>query len=75
MEEVPIPNYSIGGLLIMYVIHVVSKLPVVPKHLREMFKEHLAWIGRVMGIGQAALLADVSIHLVYLEGNERGVSC
>lgn len=60
MRADPIPNKSIGGLLIMYVIYAVSKLPIVPKHLREMFTEYLAWMGRAMGIGQAALLADPS---------------
>ena len=44
----------------MHPLHVVSGLSVVPKHLREMFREQLAWIGRVMGIGQAGVLADVS---------------
>lgn len=56
----------------MYVIHAVSRLPIVPKHLGELFKAHLAWVGRVMGIGQAGLLADVSIYLVYIEDGERG---
>jgi hypothetical protein len=64
-QEVILPNRSIGGLLLMHPIHVVSGLSVVPMHLREMFREHLAWIGRVMGIGQAGLLADVSICLVW----------
>lgn len=63
IADIPIPNNSIGGLLIMYAIYVVSKLPVVPLHLRDMFRQHLAWIGRVMGIGQASLLADVSVHM------------
>ena len=48
----------------MHPMHVVSGLSVVPMYLREMFREHLAWIGRVMGIGQAELLADVSVCLV-----------
>ena len=60
-QEAVLPNRSIGGVSLMYPIHVVSALSVVPLHLREMFREHLAWIGRVMGIGQARLLADVSI--------------
>ena len=64
-QQVILPNKSIGGLLIIHLIHVVSGLSVVPIHLREMFREHLAWIGRVMGIGQASLLADVSVCLVW----------
>ena len=49
----------------MHPIHTVLDLSVVPMHLREIFREHLAWIGGVMGIGQAGLLADVSIRLVW----------
>jgi hypothetical protein len=64
-QEAILPNRSIGGLLLVHPIHAVSSLSVVPMHLREMFREHLAWIGRVMGIGQAGLLADVSICLVW----------
>lgn len=59
-QEATLPNRSVGGLLLMHPLHVVSGLSVVPMHLREMFREHLAWVGRVMGIGQAGLLADVS---------------
>jgi hypothetical protein len=59
-----IPNQSIGGLLMMHPLHAVSSLPVVPLHFREMFREHLVWIGDVMGIGQASLLADVGFHFV-----------
>ena len=55
------PNRPIGGLLLMYPLHVVAGLAVVPVQFRVMFGEHLAWIGRVMKIGQAALLADVSL--------------
>ena len=64
------PNNSISGLMIMYVLYVVSKLPIVPIHLREIFKQHLAWIGRVMGIGQASLLADVSICNYHQENGD-----
>jgi hypothetical protein len=60
-----IPNQSIGGLLLMHPLHAVSSLPVVPLHLREMFLEHLAWIGDVMGIGHASLLADVGLHFFF----------
>lgn len=55
------PNRSIGGLFILHPLHVVSGLGIVPMHSREMFREYLAWIGTVMGIGQARLLtSDVS---------------
>lgn len=74
-QEVILPNRSIGGLLLMHPIHAVSGLSVVPMHLREMLREHLAWIGRVMGIGQAGLLADVSICLVWrIDGLVNSVS-
>lgn len=58
--KVAIPNRSIGGLLLMHSLYAASTFSVVPRHLREMFKEYLAWVGRVMGIGQARVLADVS---------------
>jgi hypothetical protein len=48
----------------MHPLHAISSLPVVPLHFREMFREHLVWIGDVMGIGQASLLADVGFHFV-----------
>jgi len=53
-------NQSIGGLLIMHPLNAVSSLEIIPPDLRQLFREHLAWIGNVMGIGQALLLADVS---------------
>ena len=56
-----IPNKSLGGLRILHPLHVVSTLEIVPVRLREMFRENLAWIGKVMGIGQAGVLADVSV--------------
>lgn len=61
-RPVIIPNRSAGGLLLMHPIHIVSGLSIVPIHFRKMLKEQLAWIGRVMGIGQARLLAtDVNL--------------
>ena len=61
-RSVIIPNRSAGGILLMHPINVISGLSVVPIHFKEMLKEQLAWIGRVMGIGQAKLLAtDVSV--------------
>jgi hypothetical protein len=59
-----VANRSVGGLLLMHPIYVVSALSVVPTHLRSMFREYLAFIGRVMGVGQARLLADVSTCLL-----------
>lgn len=57
----------------MYVINVVSKLPIVPENLREMFKGNLEWIGRVMGVGQAALLADVRSSLRSRRARKKGM--
>ena len=72
-QEVIHANRSVGGLLLIHPLHVVTELSVVPKHLKEMFRGHLAWIGRVMGIGQAGVLADVSqmsrLALVQCTGN------
>ena len=64
-EPVIIPEQSIDGLLMKHPLHAVLSLPVVPLHFREMFREHLVWIGDVMGIGQASLLADVGFHFVW----------
>lgn len=62
-EEIILPNPSVGGLLLMHSIYAASCLSIVPERLREMFREHLRWIGQKMGIGQAGLLADVSTSL------------
>ena len=44
----------------MHVIYVGSKTSIVPQSTRQSFRENLAWIGKVMGIGQAEVISDVS---------------
>ncbi|KAJ5639453.1 uncharacterized protein N7484_007315 [Penicillium longicatenatum] len=48
----------VGGLLLMHSIYVASHLQIFPLEMREYFKTCLVWIGRRMGIGQAAFLAQ-----------------
>lgn len=52
------PGPSVGGLLIMHTLYMVSKLSVLDPMLKIYLKDCLAWIGRNMGIGQATMLAE-----------------
>jgi hypothetical protein len=54
-----IPGPSVGGLLLMHTLYMVSKLSVVDPALKVYFNDCLAWIGRNMGIGQATMLSEV----------------
>lgn len=49
----------VGGLLLMHSIYIASHLQIFPLEMREYFRTCLVWIGRRMGIGQAAFLAQV----------------
>jgi hypothetical protein len=55
-----IPGPSVGGLLLMHTLYMVSKLSVVDPALKDYLKDCLAWIGRNMGIGQATMLSEVN---------------
>jgi hypothetical protein len=55
-----IPGPSVGGLLSMHTLYMVSKLSVVNPVLKDYLKDCLAWIGRNMGIGQATMLSEVN---------------
>ena len=55
-----IPGPSVGGLLSMHTLYVISKLFVVDPVLKDYMKDCLAWIGRNMGIGQATMLSEVN---------------
>jgi hypothetical protein len=55
-----IPGPSVGGLLSMHTLYMVSKLSVVDPVLKDYLKDCLAWIGRNMGIGQATMLSEVN---------------
>jgi len=61
-DQAILPNHSIGGLMLIYTLHAVLDLSIVPSHFNETFREYLISIGSVMGIGQASLLADVSAY-------------
>ncbi|MCJ1390674.1 hypothetical protein MMC18_003535 [Xylographa bjoerkii] len=55
-----VPGPSVGGLLLMHTLYMVSKLSVVDPVLKVYLKDCLAWIGRNMGIGQATMLSEHS---------------
>jgi len=59
-SEVSNPGRPVGGLLLMHSIYVASHLEIFPLEMREYMKNCLVWIGRRMGIGQAAFLAQAS---------------
>lgn len=54
------PGKALGGLLLMYPLYIASSLSMVPTEQREWMKGRLRWIGRVIGIRQASMLADVN---------------
>ncbi|KAJ5259237.1 hypothetical protein N7478_012218 [Penicillium angulare] len=54
------PGRPAGGLLIMHAIHAASRLEILPLDMREYFETCLTWMGKRMGIGQAAFLAEAS---------------
>lgn len=53
------PGRSVGGLLSMHTLYMISKLSVVDPVLKDYLKDCLAWIGQHMGIGQATMLSEV----------------
>jgi len=53
------PGPSVGGLLLMHTLFMVSNFSVVDPALKVYLKDCLAWIGRNMGIGQATMLSKV----------------
>jgi hypothetical protein len=52
-----IPGPSVGGLLLMHTLYMVSNMSVVDPALKVYLKDCLAWIGQNMGIGQATMLS------------------
>jgi hypothetical protein len=58
-----IPGKSVGGLLLMHPLFVMSNLPVILPKLQAHMKECLAWVGTRMGIGQATWLSNVRISV------------
>ncbi|KFY39722.1 hypothetical protein V495_05760 [Pseudogymnoascus sp. VKM F-4514 (FW-929)] len=62
-SEVASPGRPVGGLLMLYPLHVAAECTAVSQELRHFMKDQLRWIGKVMGIGQASLLSNPSNHL------------
>ena len=58
------PQKALGGLLLMYPLYIAATLPPVSFTQREWMKARLIWIGKRMGIGEAAMLANVSISIL-----------
>lgn len=56
-----VPGRAVGGLLILHPLHTATKCTAVPQELRNYMENQLKWVGQTMGIGQANLLADVSV--------------
>jgi hypothetical protein len=54
-----IPGKSIGGLLLMAPLFVISNFSIVSPKMQVNMRECLAWIGTNMGIGQATILSKV----------------
>jgi hypothetical protein len=65
-QEAIVPNISVGGLLLMHVILIASTTSMIPQQISQSFREYLVWIGRVMGIGQAEVVSDVSFQFMGL---------
>ena len=53
------PGRSVGGLLLMHPLFVLTRLPFIPEHMRSYAQACLEWIGANMGIGQATIFAQV----------------
>ena len=59
LEPTIIPGRSIGGLIIMHPLYVISHLSVVHPRIHAQMRDCLAWIGTHMGIGEATILSSV----------------
>lgn len=55
------PGRAVGGLLLMHSISLTSHLGIVNYPTQEYLKRCLQWIAENMGIGEAAILAQVSL--------------
>ncbi|KAJ5819704.1 C6 transcription factor [Penicillium riverlandense] len=55
------PGRSVGGLLLMHSMHVVSNLLIINPQIRTYMKKRLVWMKQNMGIGLASILANVGI--------------
>ena len=59
--EITDPGKKLGGLLLLHPLFIASRMSFLPQTVREYMQSCLAWIGSNMGLGQAALLAQVRI--------------
>lgn len=55
------PGRAVGGLLLMHSISITLHLDIVNFSTQEYLKRCLQWIAENMGIGQASILAQVSL--------------
>lgn len=55
---------TLGGLLLIHPLYIASRVPFLPEDTRQYLKRCLLWIGSNMGVGQATLLAHVSITMI-----------
>lgn len=51
---------SVGGLLLMHPLVIISNMSMIKPQLQSNMRECLAWIGTHMGIGQATVMSTVS---------------
>lgn len=52
----------VGGLLLMHPMYVVAQVSIIEDEMRRYARRTLGWIGKNMGIGEAAVLANVSLR-------------
>lgn len=63
------PGKTVGGLLLLHPVWVITMATVVSRELRSSARDCLAWIGRHMGIGQATVLSLVSSRTLAASDN------
>jgi hypothetical protein len=56
-----VPGRPIGGLLMIHPLHVAANCTAVSRPLRDYMRSRLAWIGKMMGIGQANVITNVNV--------------
>ncbi|KAH8691975.1 putative C6 transcription factor [Talaromyces proteolyticus] len=69
-QSIANPGRAACGLLLMHTIHVTANLSIVDPAVRTYLNECLIWIGKHMGIGQAAYLAtNAEVDPEYFAGS------
>lgn len=59
-----VPGRFLGGLLLVHPLYIASHMGFLPGKMREYLRACLLWIGSRMGIGQATVLANVSLFRI-----------